>query len=387
MGSTTTTKDTSSSSTPWGPQASALTSAFNNAQNAYGTASQAQAPTDFTAQFTPDQLATFNSMLGYSNNNSIPGTTANTSNTMQNAGSNATAGALSGLGSYDPTKLNNTQAINDAANQYVAGQNIPAQVANAMFGATQQAQQVTMPGIEQNAAQTGNTNSSRTGIADGLVQESLANQAANLSATMQGQAYANGLNLASSNANANNANTLGALTGAAAAGTAATNSGVNAGTSSITDQGNLFNMANAAGAGEQAANQTNLTNQLQQYQSQVSSPYDALNGLMGIIGSKSWGSNTTGTDTSTSTPSATSVIGGLLGAAGQAKSLFSDRRVKEDIVRVGTLDNGLPVYTFRYIGNPTVHMGLMAQDVEQVKPEAVTEIHGIKAVNYEMASA
>jgi hypothetical protein len=71
-------------------------------------------------------------------------------------------------------------------------------------------------------------------------------------------------------------------------------------------------------------------------------------------------------------------MGTTLGAA----ALMSDRRVKEDITQVGTLDNGLPVYTFKYKGGDTIHMGVMAQDVEQVNPDAVLEIGGIKHVNY-----
>jgi hypothetical protein len=57
-------------------------------------------------------------MLGYGNNTSTAGTSA-TGGALQTAGTNATTGALSGLGQYDPTKLNNTQSISDAANKYV----------------------------------------------------------------------------------------------------------------------------------------------------------------------------------------------------------------------------------------------------------------------------
>src|SRR4030067_362544 len=70
-----------------------------------------------------------------------------------------------------------------------------------------------------------------------------------------------------------------------------------------------------------------------------------------------------------------------------AASMFSDRRVKDDIEKVGRLGNGLPVYRFRYKGSPTVQIGLMAQDVELVKPEAVGEWRGIKTVNYDLATA
>jgi len=54
-------------------------------------------------------------------------------------------------------------------------------------------------------------------------------------------------------------------------------------------------------------------------------------------------------------------------------SLFSDRRLKQDIERVGTLDNGLPVYSYRYIGDDVTQIGLMADEVQQVNPEAVHE--------------
>lgn len=75
------------------------------------------------------------------------------------------------------------------------------------------------------------------------------------------------------------------------------------------------------------------------------------------------------------------MMGGLAGL-GSAAILASDRRVKEDIRRVGTTDGGLPVYTFRYIGHSTTHMGVMAQEVEEVIPSAVFEIGGVKHVDY-----
>lgn len=69
----------------------------------------------------------------------------------------------------------------------------------------------------------------------------------------------------------------------------------------------------------------------------------------------------------------------MIGANG---GFLSDRRVKTDVSQVGTLDNGLPVYAYRYIWGGPMQIGVMAQDVEKVNPEAVTEFGGIKAVNY-----
>lgn len=319
-GSSTQEKQSSQQTSPWGPQAGALTSAFSNAQDAYGKSSTATAPTDFVAGMTPEQLATFRNALSYANGTTIPGQNAATGAALAGAGTSAATGALSGLTNFDPSSANNPAALIDAANKYVAGQDVDAQVNNAMLTARQTARDVTLPGINQNAAMTGNTNSSRTGIAEGLVERGLAQQAADLGGTLRSNAFKDGLTLASSNANANNASRLGALSSAAGMGTNAATSGINASSNSINDQKSLFGIANDAGGGLQSADQLALDNLLKQYQSRVSSPYDSLQGLMGIIGSNNWGSNSTGTEKTTKSPSAWEVIGGLLGAGGQAAS-------------------------------------------------------------------
>lgn len=66
------------------------------------------------------------------------------------------------------------------------------------------------------------------------------------------------------------------------------------------------------------------------------------------------------------------LFGSVLGAAGQAGgfgALFSDRRLKTDIKRVGTTDGGTPIYTYRYIWGGPVQMGVMAQDVPHAAAE------------------
>lgn len=61
----------------------------------------------------------------------------------------------------------------------------------------------------------------------------------------------------------------------------------------------------------------------------------------------------------------------------------SDARLKTAIRRTGTAANGLPLYRFRYRGLPTVYEGVMAQDVAQRFPEAVSVMpSGFMAVNY-----
>lgn len=63
----------------------------------------------------------------------------------------------------------------------------------------------------------------------------------------------------------------------------------------------------------------------------------------------------------------------------------SDRRLKENIQELGVLKNGLPFYSFNYLWDKTPKIGLMADEVELIHPEAVIEVNGYKMVNYEIA--
>lgn len=62
---------------------------------------------------------------------------------------------------------------------------------------------------------------------------------------------------------------------------------------------------------------------------------------------------------------------GAYGAIGAARAQPSDRRLKRDIKRVGTMANGLPVYEYRYIWGRKRHIGVMAQDVLKAGIDAV----------------
>jgi hypothetical protein len=65
--------------------------------------------------------------------------------------------------------------------------------------------------------------------------------------------------------------------------------------------------------------------------------------------------------------------GSGLGAA--AMFAFSDRRLKHQIQRIGTLSSGVPVVQYKYIGVPGTFIGVIAQDLLLVQPEAVS-LHG-----------
>jgi Chaperone of endosialidase len=80
-----------------------------------------------------------------------------------------------------------------------------------------------------------------------------------------------------------------------------------------------------------------------------------------------------------------SLLGGGLNLASSAL-LFSDERLKEDIEPVGELFDGTNVYRYRYIGDDTPRIGLMAQEVARTNPDAVHDIGGFLAVDYQKAT-
>jgi hypothetical protein len=55
----------------------------------------------------------------------------------------------------------------------------------------------------------------------------------------------------------------------------------------------------------------------------------------------------------------------------QASFPPSDIRLKHDIALLGHLDNGLGFYRFSYNGSDKAYVGLMAQEVEAIRPDAV----------------
>lgn len=75
-------------------------------------------------------------------------------------------------------------------------------------------------------------------------------------------------------------------------------------------------------------------------------------------------------------------LGGALKIGGAIAGLFSDRRLKQDIEFIGIL-RGFNIYRFRYIGEKKLHMGVMADEVEKIVPDAVhVEENGYKSVDY-----
>lgn len=73
----------------------------------------------------------------------------------------------------------------------------------------------------------------------------------------------------------------------------------------------------------------------------------------------------------------TGALGGLFGAG---LSLFSDARLKTNVVRIGATDAGQPIYSYQYIWGGPTHIGVMAQE----SPDDAVSMHesGFMMVDY-----
>lgn len=88
-----------------------------------------------------------------------------------------------------------------------------------------------------------------------------------------------------------------------------------------------------------------------------------------------------------------STIAGLLGGGGSSGNTNpfgspanpSDIRFKKNITFIGRTPKGVPIYEFNYKWDNEIHVGVLAQQLEEIIPEAVvTNEQGFKFVHYDM---
>lgn len=148
----------------------------------------------------------------------------------------------------------------------------------------------------------------------------------------------------------------------------------------------------AAGAQKDAYKQAQINEDINRYNYNNDAQWNYINRYLASLNAGYPGGTTTSNSMSFGTQpggGAGSIFGNAMGLAGlglQAYSAFSDVRLKENIHRVGQTDDGQNLYFYNYKGDPTPQVGLMAQEVEQIKPDAVVEHpSGYKVVNYRKA--
>lgn len=138
---------------------------------------------------------------------------------------------------------------------------------------------------------------------------------------------------------------------------------------------------NAGNFGNQA--QTGYTNQIWNLLQNSMSGYDK---NMAIANLLTGGYNQQKQAEQTKQQSQDQMINSLM-QAGMIAAMASDERLKENIKLVGKLNNGMNVYCFNYKGQNQPQIGLIAQEVQKIKPEAVVENEdGYLMLRYDLAT-
>jgi hypothetical protein len=121
----------------------------------------------------------------------------------------------------------------------------------------------------------------------------------------------------------------------------------------------------------------------------VNSAQQATTGGADILGAAQMGYNAEMGDFNAKQAAQQNLNQGIMGLGGAGIMKYSDIRMKENIKQIHWMPNGLPVYEYEYksefkdIAGHGKFVGVMAQEVEMVRPEAViTNANGYKMVNY-----
>ena len=76
-----------------------------------------------------------------------------------------------------------------------------------------------------------------------------------------------------------------------------------------------------------------------------------------------------------------------LSIAGSVASIYaaSSKKLKDNIVKIGKSISGYNIYKFNYKGNSKKYIGVIAEEIQQLKPEAVRMLpNGYLGVNYNL---
>jgi len=255
---------------------------------------------------------------------------------------------------------NNTDTQNMLAANNQVSNNYNSDFNNLLSGAQQ---------LGNSYAQNANTQLSAAGAADSNYQNKVSNLStllgqlsSNYNSGVQNQLANAGLQQSSANA-ANSASATNAqnqLSAANQAGSVYQNTVAPAET------------VGAVGAAQDTRAQDELNALISQWDYSQQMPLQQLANFTNILNG---GNYQTTTSTTQGNSALTNILGGLTGAVGLGTKLFalSDARFKENVKYLYTRDDGVEWYSYNYIGENDNHEGPMAQQLQQVRPELVTE--------------
>jgi hypothetical protein len=208
----------------------------------------------------------------------------------------------------DPTQQIIAQAGQYANNPYTQGI-----IDSASRDVTRNLYENQLPSLALGATGTGNINSTRAGVQQGIAERGAAERLADISSNIRGQFFQSGLGQAQSQYNQNLQNQLAAnqgVQGAFGAGVGGMGAGQQLGAGG-------FNLGQTAAGMNQSQQQAQLNAQMQQFAEERDIPMDVMARYMQTIGG-----NYGGTQTQTTPKTGGGFMGALQGAAGGALGGF-----------------------------------------------------------------
>jgi len=345
------TQVSTSTTEPWAEQKGYLTGGFDQAKKIYDRGAPGYYPNETLAGFDPAQTAAQQATLGYAMGPRAA--------SMQAGGEGALMRSLGGYTGFNPQQSSDLLAGNvrtGAGTPYNAMENALTQ------GVMSNLQQNILPGIRQQQVQYQPGGSSRAGLEQNkAVAKAVQSGLTKPLADMYSGAYqtAQGQRLPAAN------QIIGQQ-----------QYGQQMYPSIMSAPLNMYGAMGDVGAQRRAMTQATMDSDMARYQYEATAPQQQLANYMKMVTGNYGG-------TTTQTSPGKSGMDQLGQAVGIAASLYgmSDSRMKENVEFDGTW-NGHNVYTYNFKGSNTRSRGVMAQEIEITRPDAVVEVEGIKHVNY-----
>jgi hypothetical protein len=314
---------------PWGAQSGYLKDTFGQAQDIYDAQKGVNYTGDHLAAFRPEQLDMFKGMINYANTSPIASMLANQGSTLGKVGTGGVQGALKGYQDFRPA--GSTMGTIADAGLYADNPYISSMVDAATRDAGRGLYEGALPQSARTSAISGNTNSSKSAIRDGILERGYQDLRGDVSADLRGQAYKQGLDLAQQQRQHEDQVGLERLSGFGSLGLGAANQGMTGLNDSVKAMSDLFQLGNQGGEGLQASDQQKLSNELAKYQFNQQDPWGSLMNYYNIVGGDKWGGTANvSTDmteygnqngTVTQQPSMANIFGGILGGIGSLGGL------------------------------------------------------------------
>lgn len=217
-----------------------------------------------------------------------------------------------------------------------------------------------MPGLANDAVSAGGFGGSRQGIAEGIAASDLNRQVGDVSATIQNNAYNQGLQAMSQMAGIS-------------PGSSSIMQGLGAMPQILSSSLLPAQLTSMVGEQRQGMTQAQLSDTIQRYVNQQMLPFATAQDVAALAFGIPAGTTKTTAQTSGGGMGGMQMMQSGMGMLSMLPMLMglSDRRKKRNVKKIRTLHDGLGVYSYRLLGDIVDRVGLMAQEVVKKYPMAV----------------